>query len=440
MTDKKYQIFISSTYTDLKEERESIIKAILEMYHIPIGMEMFSAEDEDQWEIIRRTIDFSDYYILILGLRYGSTTNDNISFTQKEYEYALQKKIPILAFILDENTPLSKDKRDDDLTQIYNFRNTVLKNSKMADFWTTTDELTKKVSISLMKQIMQKPAVGWIRGDKAISEEISKELTNLSKENRDLRNKLKELESKTVQRQPKITLTINKNNTISIDREKFYGFTKLKKPQKIVFEQIEPHLQNHITKEEIEEYNNKIPNQSIIDNYNQHYEKYYKIQNISSELELFVCNKGTIKANNIYIDIKFPNEILILENDTKIEEPNNPIPYTPLKWAETRYNETIQTKNTYPNRFTNPTLMQVVSPLSKLSKIKHFNKDRWTKLDNNSITIKINNLIHTKCIRFEDEYKIVPMTSGIHKVEISIICEEYELEDKQIINLKVEEL
>ena len=69
MIDKKYQIFISSTFTDLENERDNIIKAILELYHIPIGMEMFSAEDEDQWEINRRTIDIRDYNVLILGLR-----------------------------------------------------------------------------------------------------------------------------------------------------------------------------------------------------------------------------------------------------------------------------------------------------------------------------------------------------------------------------------
>jgi len=135
LSEKKYQVFVSSTYTDLVDERESIIKAILEMYHIPIGMEMFSAEDEDQWEIIRRTIEISDYYILILGLRYGSKTQDSISFTQKEYEYALEKNIPILAFVLDDSVSLSKDKRDDDLKEINSFREMVLKNSKMSQFW-----------------------------------------------------------------------------------------------------------------------------------------------------------------------------------------------------------------------------------------------------------------------------------------------------------------
>jgi hypothetical protein len=52
--DKKYQIFVSSTYEDLKEERDQAIKAILEMGHIPLGMEMFSAADEEQWQLIAR--------------------------------------------------------------------------------------------------------------------------------------------------------------------------------------------------------------------------------------------------------------------------------------------------------------------------------------------------------------------------------------------------
>ena len=43
--EKKYQIFISSTYEDLKEERDKVQRAILSMYQFPVGMEMFSADD-----------------------------------------------------------------------------------------------------------------------------------------------------------------------------------------------------------------------------------------------------------------------------------------------------------------------------------------------------------------------------------------------------------
>ena len=50
--EKKYQIFISSTYEDLKTARKKVQDAILSMYHFPVGMELFGAADEDQWEII----------------------------------------------------------------------------------------------------------------------------------------------------------------------------------------------------------------------------------------------------------------------------------------------------------------------------------------------------------------------------------------------------
>lgn len=71
MLDKKYQVFISSTYTDLIEARAKVRAAILSMYYFPVGMELFGAANEEQWQIISETIDSSDYYVLIIGQRYG---------------------------------------------------------------------------------------------------------------------------------------------------------------------------------------------------------------------------------------------------------------------------------------------------------------------------------------------------------------------------------
>lgn len=95
--EKKYQVFISSTYTDLAKAREKVRDAILSMMHFSVGMEMFSAADEEQWEIIRDTIDSSDYYVLIVGHRYGSVIESGddagISYTEKEFRYAKEKKM-----------------------------------------------------------------------------------------------------------------------------------------------------------------------------------------------------------------------------------------------------------------------------------------------------------------------------------------------------------
>ena len=77
--DKRYQVFISSTYADLQEERQRVIQTVMKMDCIPAGMELFPAADEEQFEFIKRVIDDCDYYLLIIGGRYGSTTADGIS-------------------------------------------------------------------------------------------------------------------------------------------------------------------------------------------------------------------------------------------------------------------------------------------------------------------------------------------------------------------------
>lgn len=108
----KYQVFISSTFEDLKAERDQVIRAVLEMGHIPVGMEMFSAADDEQWKIIARHIEESDYYAVVAAHRLGSLTEDGVSYTRKEYEYARGRGIPILGFVIDEKASWPADRID----------------------------------------------------------------------------------------------------------------------------------------------------------------------------------------------------------------------------------------------------------------------------------------------------------------------------------------
>jgi hypothetical protein len=97
--EKRYQVFISSTYEDLQKERQEVMQALLELDCIPAGMELFPATNEDQWTTIKKVIDDCDYYIVIIGGRYGSVGKDGISYTEKEYRYALEINKPIISFI-----------------------------------------------------------------------------------------------------------------------------------------------------------------------------------------------------------------------------------------------------------------------------------------------------------------------------------------------------
>ena len=52
--DKRYQVFVSSTYEDLQEERQQVMQALLELDCIPSGMELFPAANDDQWTLIKK--------------------------------------------------------------------------------------------------------------------------------------------------------------------------------------------------------------------------------------------------------------------------------------------------------------------------------------------------------------------------------------------------
>src|ERR1043166_5779579 len=97
--ERRHQVFVCSTYEDLIIERQQVIHALLELDCIPAGMEMFPAADEDSWSLIKEVIDDSDYYVVILAGRYGSTTEEHIGFTEREYDYAASVGKPILAFL-----------------------------------------------------------------------------------------------------------------------------------------------------------------------------------------------------------------------------------------------------------------------------------------------------------------------------------------------------
>jgi hypothetical protein len=97
--DKRYQVFVSSTYEDLREERQEVMQALLELDCIPSGMELFPAASDDQWTLIKQVIDDCDYYVVIVGSRYGSSGPNGKSYTQMEYEYALSQNKPVIGFL-----------------------------------------------------------------------------------------------------------------------------------------------------------------------------------------------------------------------------------------------------------------------------------------------------------------------------------------------------
>ena len=195
--DKRYQVFVSSTYSDLKSERQKIMMALMKMNCIPAGMEHFPASDEEQFNFIKKIIDDSDYYLLIIGGRYGSLAEDGISYTEKEFDYAVSKKIKVVAIIHDNPSKLSVENSESSpelKEKLEKFKEKV-KQKRLVEFWNEPSDLPGKVALSIIHVMTVYPAVGWMRADKISSEENLSELIKAKNEIDNLRNEISELKS-----------------------------------------------------------------------------------------------------------------------------------------------------------------------------------------------------------------------------------------------------
>ncbi|MDQ0923313.1 hypothetical protein QF038_001821 [Pseudarthrobacter sp. W1I19] len=176
--DRRYQVFISSTYMDLVEERREVIQALLEMDCLPAGMEMFPAANDDQWTLIQQVIDESDYYVVIVGGRYGSVAPDGISYTEKEYDYAVSTGKPVLGFVhanpgqipLDKSQPTAQKELDAFAAKV---------KSRLVKMYSSPAELGSAVSRSLIMTMKKYPAEGWVRGQYAMTPETQAEMAEL---------------------------------------------------------------------------------------------------------------------------------------------------------------------------------------------------------------------------------------------------------------------
>jgi hypothetical protein len=178
--ERRHQVFISSTFVDLKEERKEIIQTLLEMDCIPAGMEMFPAANEDQLTLIKGVIDECDYYLIVIGGRYGSIDEAGISYTEQEYDYAVSKGIPVMGFVPSDPDliPQGKtDKNDAAATKLANFQSKV--QTKMTKAYSSPEDLGGKVARSLSQLRKSHPRPGWIRGDQAMTPEVRTEIAEL---------------------------------------------------------------------------------------------------------------------------------------------------------------------------------------------------------------------------------------------------------------------
>jgi Domain of unknown function (DUF4062) len=162
---KKYQVFVSSTFQDLKHERERVLRALIENSYLAAGMEYFPAIDEEQFNFIKTVIDDSDYYVAIVAGKYGSLAPDGLGYCEKEYEYAREKSLPIIALLRADTESLVPHEREltpERISMLKQFTEK-LSNGRLVQYWKDETDLCNRLISSLSITSKNHPRVGWVR-------------------------------------------------------------------------------------------------------------------------------------------------------------------------------------------------------------------------------------------------------------------------------------
>jgi Domain of unknown function (DUF4062) len=201
--NKRLQVFISSTYKDLQNERQAAVKAILEADHIPAGMELFTSGDEGQMKVIKQWIEDSDVYLLILGGRYGSIDpQSGKSYTHLEYEYAVELGKPMFACVMTNEYLDSKIQGSNykeireqlNIDRLSEFNNLVM--SKIVFQCHDVNEMKYQIMRKMKELDRDDSLTGWIRASESYNSALlSEEVARLSQENRELRDRIEKISS-----------------------------------------------------------------------------------------------------------------------------------------------------------------------------------------------------------------------------------------------------
>lgn len=382
-------------------------------------------------------------------------TKSGKSYTHLEYEYALSIKKPLFVIVIKDealNQKTVAQVENQNPEKLKKFKKKVL--SSMCEFFVDTKDIQLAVHKCIGKIIQDNELIGWVRGNQQ-NEGLASELVRLNEENRELREKNEEFKRNQQIRLPKLTLEMNDGEPLTL-KYKEYKEQYYKKREPIDWFAIDDELKEFLTAKEAEQYN-----QQLLEITEEKIQEFNRLANLRGILEngmqsikFRVSNDGTLKANQVYITIIFPDFIYIEEknNDKErrelIEKSHehsldviktplwNPLNVAQEKLKKKKLDELNPLKGIH-NLSTGlfGQYSQGLAPIARIDPFRSIpipnmkiNGDHDYLDDNMRIVIEMGSLLHTLGREYRDYY-IFPLRVGEGKVIINLHCEEYSKEE-----------
>ncbi len=191
MIDKRYHVFISSTGADMQPERSVLANTLASLGFFSWGLE---ARTPLTTAFARRQIDDCDYFVLLLGSRYGDLSASGVSYVHLEYIYAITKQKPVLVILHESPETRAVEFQEpskEGQRKFEDFRRQLQRERDMVVTFREPKELEVILRHAMPQLTQRYPSMGWVRPSDApmkalqLENEKLKEkvahLTNLSK-------------------------------------------------------------------------------------------------------------------------------------------------------------------------------------------------------------------------------------------------------------------
>jgi uncharacterized protein DUF4062 len=148
------RIFISSTFKDLRPERQAAMDVLHRAEFVPWGMELFVSEPSKPLSVALRELQLSDAVVLIIGSRAGSLIPESadLTYTRAEFDRALELGKPIFVFFqTDGGAWRNKETTTELRDALDNFKNAVLKANLTPAYFENPDKLQVELLVALQR-------------------------------------------------------------------------------------------------------------------------------------------------------------------------------------------------------------------------------------------------------------------------------------------------
>ena len=167
MLDKRYQVFISTSGSEMQPERIILSQTLVGMGFFSWGLEQ---RNPLSTAFARRQIDDCDYVVILLGSQYGEQSVSGVGYMHLEYIYAVTKQKPIIVFMHDDpasREPSLHDAKAELREKFNDFRKLLQTEVDQVFTYRSLRDLEMAVRLNMPQMLERYPVTGWVRPQNA---------------------------------------------------------------------------------------------------------------------------------------------------------------------------------------------------------------------------------------------------------------------------------